>query len=110
MVFEVRVYKPDKDGNLILDKTVQKEDLSKIHWTKFNKDNKYQIDFSDTPKFHRIGNDQKQCVEDGCTVMVEDPRSLTCSYKCKITRLRRKNKEARARQRAKQYERSKKNK
>ena len=104
MVFRVKVFKPDKDGNLVLEQVLPVEDVSKIHWTKFNRDNKYQIDFKGdtTPTYHRLGADPKQCIEEGCTEMVDDPRTLTCSKKCKLQRLRRKNREARARQRARQ--------
>ena len=104
MVYRVKVFKPDKDGNLVLEKILDAEDVSNIHWTKFNRDSKYQTDFqgNTTPTYHRLGADPKECAEEGCTNMVEDSRTLTCSKKCKLNRLRRKNREPRARQRAKQ--------
>ena len=57
-MFEVKIYKPDKDGNLQYEKTISKEELSKIHWRSFKRG--LADDVTDEVKFHRIGADLKK--------------------------------------------------
>ena len=90
MVFEVKIYKPNKNGKLDYHKKLSQQEVSTIHWNKFNRDNKYALKYSDTPKYHRIGNALKKCVEPDCNQLVQDPRYITCSKACKTNRNRRK--------------------
>ena len=106
MAFEVKIYKPNKEGKLELEKYLPKGEVSIIHWDKFNRDNKYALNYNyktfsvNNPSYHRIGVDLRKCVEDNCEQKVEDPRSVTCSRACKIQRTRRKRRESKARSRA----------
>ena len=43
-------------------------------------------------KYHRIGADQKICIEEDCIQLVEDARRLTCSEKCRDKRADRQRK------------------
>tara|TARA_R110002167_G_scaffold356654_1_gene571740 strand:+ start:713 stop:1027 length:315 start_codon:yes stop_codon:yes gene_type:complete len=100
MAFEVKVYKPNKDGKLAYTHTLSPHDVSGIHWDKFNVDNKYALPRSSIPVYHRIGKDLQECVGPNCKEEVADPRSITCSRVCQLQRARLKRKESKQRSRA----------
>tara|TARA_B100000809_G_scaffold220018_1_gene227522 strand:+ start:583 stop:1020 length:438 start_codon:yes stop_codon:yes gene_type:complete len=90
---EVKIFKPDKNGKLIQKERISDEDLSKIHWSNFGADVN-RAPNKNRPKeaqrlgvsYHRIGVPLKECIEKGCTKLVEDPRNLTCSVECRKSR------------------------
>jgi hypothetical protein len=91
MAFEVTIYKPNKDGKLEYHSRVSSDELSQRHWDKFNKDNTYSLQFKNSgAKYYKVN---KQCIEDGCTKVVENARNKTCSIKCRIKRTQRKNRQ-----------------
>ena len=96
-MYEVKVYKPDKEGHLKHTKNVSPDVVTDVGWTPFNRGNKK----SSTPKYHGIGVELKPCAEDGCNNIVEEPRSKTCSKKCRLNRVRRKHIENTLKRRAK---------
>ena len=81
-IYDVRIYKPDKDGNLQYERTIPKEELSNIHWRKFKRG--LGDDVTDEVKFHRIGADLNKCSESDNTVPVAG--RVTCSVECKTLR------------------------
>tara|TARA_R110002020_G_scaffold449267_1_gene662343 strand:- start:363 stop:770 length:408 start_codon:yes stop_codon:yes gene_type:complete len=81
-VFEVKIYKPNKDGNLEHIKTISVDELSKIHWHDFKRG--LGDDVSDEVKFHRIGADLNKCSE--CDNTVPAAGRVTCSVPCKLQR------------------------
>ena len=106
MAFEVKVYKPNKDGKLECTQKLSPDEISEKHWDKFNRDNKYAVNYNyksfniNNPSYHRIGVDLRKCAEDNCEQIVEEPMSVTCSPACKLQRTRRKRRESKARSRA----------
>jgi len=81
-IYDVRIYKPDKDGNLQYERTIPKEELSNIHWRKFKRG--LGDDVTDEVKFHRIGADLNKCSE--CDNTVPAAGRVTCSVECKTLR------------------------
>ena len=81
-IYDVRIYKPDKDGNLQYERTISKEELSTIHWQGFQRGLK--DDVTDDVKFHRIGADLNKCSE--CDNTVPAAGRVTCSVPCKLQR------------------------
>ena len=100
MAFEVRVYKPNKDGKLKHEKNLSQDELSQLHWDKFNKDNKYAINYAERTKYSRIKLDTRACSEPPCKNILEDSKATTCSSACKLRRIRRKRRESTQRYRA----------
>ena len=97
MIHEVKVFKPGKDGKLIEVNRIPSEEVSILHWKSI------KIDTHRSPytggkslkknvKYHRIGADQKICIEEDCTQLVQDARRLTCSEKCRDKRAYRQKK------------------
>ena len=69
-MFDVKIYKPNKAGKLEFKKQVTSQEMSKVHWDRFNRDNKYGLQFKNSgPKHYKV---HKQCIEDDCTEVVED--------------------------------------
>ncbi|MDC3375256.1 hypothetical protein OAW27_00260 [bacterium] len=106
MAFEVKVYKPNKDGKLECTQKLSSDEISEQHWDKFNRDNKYAVNYNyksfnlKKATYHRIGVDLRVCAEDNCKQIVEEPLSVTCSPACKSKRTKRKRRESKARSRA----------
>ena len=106
MAFEVKVYKPNKDGKLECVQKLSPDEISEQHWDKFNRDNKYAVNYNyksfnlKKATYHRIGVDLRVCAEDNCKQIVEEPLSVTCSPACKSKRTKRKRRESKARSRA----------
>ena len=106
MAFEVKVYKPNKDGKLECIQKLSSDEISEQHWDKFNRDNKYAVNYNyksfnlKKATYHRIGVDLRVCAEDNCKQIVEEPLSVTCSPACKSKRTKRKRRESKARSRA----------
>jgi len=88
-MFEVKIYKPDKSGNLKKTETISGDECSKIHWATIGGDpnRTYKVGLTGI-NCPRIGQ-AKECIEDGCTGIVEDGRHSTCSPECKRKRIRR---------------------
>ena len=107
MAFEVKVYKPNKDGKLECIQKLSPDEISEQHWDKFNRDNKYAVNYNyksfnlKKATYHRIGVDLRKCAEDNCEQIVEDPLSITCSRTCRLQRIKRKRKESKAQSRSK---------
>jgi|TARA_B110000438_G_C15241025_1_gene405677 hypothetical protein len=96
MAFEVRVYRPNKDGKLEYEKKLSQDELSQMHWDKFNRDNKYALNYADKSEYSRIKIAVKKCIEPDCDQIVKNPQALTCSSACRLQRSR-KNSKKRAR-------------
>ena len=101
MAFEVRVYKPNKDGKLEYDRKLSPDEISTIHWDKFNRDNKFALNYAERTAYSRIKIDVRECGEPDCKNIIEDSKSITCSPACKLQRIRRKRRESTQRYRAK---------
>ena len=88
LVFGVKIFKPDKDGELKYKEEISAKKCNKIYWTNFKSDpNRTGKQAKTGTKYHRVGVDLKECVEDNCKVVVEDPRRKTCSPECQKERL-----------------------
>jgi|TARA_Y100000758_G_C15999512_1_gene403558 ribosomal protein S27AE len=81
-IYDVRIYKPDKDGILRYERTISKEELSTIHWRGFQRG--LGDDVTEDVKFHRIGADLNKCSECANTVPVAG--RVTCSVECRTIR------------------------
>jgi hypothetical protein len=82
LVFGVKIYKPNKKGDLKLKKTVSPEDCLKRYWK--NRDPYRSGMVGNTGvKYHRIGKLAK-CTAEGCDNTVDDARFKTCSLKCRL--------------------------
>ena len=92
-MFAVKVYRPNKNGELKYKKKISAKKCSQIHWAVFRGDPNRNANpgsiLKSNPgvKYHRVGADLKKCAEKGCKVIVEDPRRKTCSPECQGKRL-----------------------
>jgi len=81
-IYDVKIYRPDKDGNLEYVTTIPKEELSTIHWRNFKRG--LADDVTEEVKFHRIGADLNKCSE--CDNTVPSAGRVTCSIECRTIR------------------------
>tara|TARA_R110002051_G_C8436015_1_gene454228 strand:+ start:89 stop:409 length:321 start_codon:yes stop_codon:yes gene_type:complete len=93
MLYPVKVLKPNKEGKLKCVQRISAKKASEIHWDNFKTDpNRRRTSFNTATsiyKYHRIGVKLKECLEEGCKVMIGDPRRRICSKECMAKRLTR---------------------
>tara|TARA_R110000751_G_scaffold253049_1_gene352655 strand:+ start:293 stop:613 length:321 start_codon:yes stop_codon:yes gene_type:complete len=93
MLYPVKVLKPNKQGKLKCVKRISAKQAADIHWDNFKTDpNRRRTSFNTATsiyKYHRIGANLKECLEEGCKVTIDDPRRKICSKECMDKRLTR---------------------
>jgi len=104
MIHSVKILRPDKDGELIEVEQISGLEASKIHWSNFNNDlHRSNMKGNTGVKYHRIGVNLKQCIEENCKIIITDPRRKTCSPKCRNKRIGRQRQLSKEKKKAKYY-------
>lgn len=94
-MFQVKIFRPDKNGDLALKKTLSAKKCSEIHWDGRQGDPlRTGMKGNTGVKYHRIGKSVK-CIEPSCLNMVDDCRKKICSPSCQQKRLARQHRASR---------------
>jgi hypothetical protein len=104
MIYSIKILRPNQDGKLIEIGQIPSLEASKIHWSNFNNDlHRSNMKGNTGVKYHRIGVNLKQCIEENCKVIITDPRRKTCSPKCRNKRIGRQRQLSKEKKKAKYY-------
>jgi len=89
MIHDVKVFKPNENGELVQTEIIPGKEATILHWSTFRSDTNRSAYKKTAVKYHRIGGPSKKCIEEDCDVIIEDARRKICSIACKTRRLNR---------------------